>query len=48
VQFGKWLAGGELPVLVGLLRELPWSEIIPTRSNVLRDVGNGSDNGSRE
>jgi hypothetical protein len=48
VQFGKWLAGGELPVLVGLLRELPWSEIVPTRSNVLRDVGNGSDNGSRE
>jgi hypothetical protein len=39
VQFGKWLAGGELPALVGLLRELPWSEIIPTPSNVLRGGG---------
>jgi hypothetical protein len=39
VQFGKWLAGGELPTLVGLLREFPWSEIIPTRSNVLRGGG---------
>ena len=39
VQFGKWLAGGELPALVGLLRELPWSEIIPTPSNVLRGDG---------
>jgi hypothetical protein len=36
VQFGKWLAGGELPALVGLLREFPWSEIIPAHSNVLR------------
>jgi hypothetical protein len=39
VQFGKWLAGGELPALVDLLRELPWSEIVPTRGNVLRGVG---------
>jgi hypothetical protein len=39
VQFGKWLAGGELPALVGLLREFPWSGIIPTRSNVLRGGG---------
>lgn len=39
VQFGKWLAGGELPALVGLLREFPWSGIIPARSNVLRGGG---------
>jgi hypothetical protein len=39
VQFGKWLASGELPALVALLRELPWSKTIPTRSNVLRGSG---------
>jgi hypothetical protein len=39
VQFGKWLAGGDLPALVGLLREFPRSEIVPTRSNVLRGGG---------
>ena len=39
VQFGKWLAGGELPTLVGLLREFPWSGIVPARSNVLRGGG---------
>ena len=39
VQFGKWLPGRELPALVGLLREFPWSEIIPTHSNVLRGAG---------
>ena len=39
VQFGKWLPGGELPSLVGLLREYPWSETIPSHSNVLRGVG---------
>ncbi len=39
VQFGKWLAGGGLPALVGSLREFPWSEIIPTHSNVLRGGG---------
>lgn len=39
VQFAKWLPGGELPSLVGLLREFPWSETIPTRSNLLRDGG---------
>ncbi|HEX3925634.1 MAG TPA: hypothetical protein VHY31_25380 [Streptosporangiaceae bacterium] len=36
VQLRKRLASGELPALVGLLRELPWSEITPARSNVLR------------
>ena len=39
VQFGKWLAGGELSALVGLLREFPWSGIVPARSNVLRGGG---------
>jgi hypothetical protein len=39
VQFGKSLAGGELPALAGLLREFLWSEKIPTRSNVLRGGG---------
>jgi hypothetical protein len=39
VQFGKSLAGDELPALVGLLRELPWSEKIPTHSNVVRGGG---------
>ena len=39
VQFGRWLPGGELPSLVGLLREFPWSETIPTRSNLLRGGG---------
>jgi hypothetical protein len=39
VQFGKWMAGGELPALVDLLREFPWSEKIPTHSNVVRGGG---------
>lgn len=39
IQFGKWLSGGELPSLVGLLREFPWSETIPNRSNLLRGGG---------
>jgi len=36
IQLGKWLAGGELPALVELLRALSWTETIPTASNVLR------------
>jgi len=36
IQLAKWLPGNELPALVGLLRELPWTETIPTRSNVLQ------------
>ena len=39
VQFGKPLAPGDLPALVGLLRELPWSAVVPTRSSVLRGDG---------
>jgi hypothetical protein len=36
IQLSKWLPGNELPALVELLRELPWTETIPTRSNVLQ------------
>ena len=36
VQFGGLVAGSELPALTGLLREFPWSEAVPTGSNVLR------------
>jgi hypothetical protein len=36
IQFGKWLPGGELPALVELFRELPWTNMIPTHVNVLR------------
>jgi len=39
IQLSKWLAGNELPALVGLLRELPWTETVPTHSNVLRGSG---------
>ena len=39
IQFAKWLPGGRLPALVELLRELPWSRTIPTRSNVLEGDG---------
>jgi hypothetical protein len=36
VQFGKLIAPRDLPALVETLRELPGTDIIPTRSNVLR------------
>ena len=36
VQLDKPLAARELPALAALLRELPWGDVIPTRSNVLR------------
>jgi len=36
IQLAKWLPGNELPALVGLLRQLPWTETIPTSSNVLQ------------
>jgi hypothetical protein len=36
VQLSKYLPGSELPVLVDLLRELSWTGVVPTRSNVLR------------
>jgi len=39
IQLSKWLPGEELPVLIELLRELPWTKTIPIPSNVLR--GNG-------
>ena len=39
IQLDKELDGGELPALVDLLRELPWSATVPDRSNVLRGQG---------
>jgi hypothetical protein len=36
LQFAKWLPGNQLPVLVELFRELPWTDTIPTHVNVLR------------
>jgi hypothetical protein len=39
VQFGRLVAGSELPALAGMLREFPWSEAVPTGSNVLRGDG---------
>jgi hypothetical protein len=39
IQLFKWLAGNELPALVDLLRDLPWTETIPTRTNVLQGDG---------
>jgi hypothetical protein len=39
IQLFKWLAGNELPALVDLLRDLPWTETIPTSTNVLQGSG---------
>jgi hypothetical protein len=36
VQLYKHMPGAELPALVGLLRELPWTTTVPIRSNVLQ------------
>jgi hypothetical protein len=33
------VAAGELPALVAVLRALPWTGVVPTRSNVLRGDG---------
>lgn len=35
IQFAKWLPGNRLPALVELFRDLPWTQLIPTRANVL-------------
>jgi hypothetical protein len=35
IQFAKWLSGEELPALVDLFRDLPWTHTIPTLANVL-------------
>jgi hypothetical protein len=35
-QFGRVLAACDLPVLVGMLRDLDWTTVAPTRLNVLR------------
>jgi hypothetical protein len=39
IQLDRWLDGQELPALVELLRELPWTRTIPDRDNVLRGRG---------
>jgi hypothetical protein len=36
VQWGMWLPGGELPALVDVLRDLPWTHTRPRQDNVLR------------
>jgi hypothetical protein len=42
VQLYTWLDGAELPALVELLRDLPWTHTIPGRDNVLRGSGLGA------
>ncbi len=39
IQFAKRLPGEELPTLVGLFRDLPWTDTIPTLANVLQGSG---------
>ena len=39
IQLRKRVAGGDLPALAAVLRELPWTGVVPTRSNVLRGDG---------
>jgi hypothetical protein len=39
VQFGKPMPADDLPALAGLLRGLPWTEAVPSRSGVLRGDG---------
>ena len=36
IQLRKQVPAGDLPALVALLRALPWTAVVPTRSNVLR------------
>jgi hypothetical protein len=42
VQLYTWLDGAELPALVELLRDLPWTHTIPGRDFVLRGSGLGA------
>jgi hypothetical protein len=39
IQLRKQVPAGDLPALVALLRALPWTAVVPTRSNVLRGDG---------
>ena len=39
VQLRKQVPAGDLPALVAVLRALPWTGVVPTRSNVLRGDG---------
>lgn len=36
IQLCKQVPAGDLPELVVVLRTLPWTDVVPTRSNVLR------------
>lgn len=39
IQLCKQVPAGDVPELVAVLRALPWSGVVPTRSNVLRGDG---------
>lgn len=39
IQLSKLLAAEALPELISLLRRLPWTEAVPSRSNVVRGDG---------
>jgi hypothetical protein len=39
IQLRKQVAAGDLPALVAVLRALPWADVVPSRSNVLRGDG---------
>jgi len=39
IQLRKQVSAGDLSALVALLRALPWTAVVPTRSNVLRGDG---------
>lgn len=36
IQFCKQVPAGDVPELIAVLRALPWSGVVPTKSNVLR------------
>jgi hypothetical protein len=39
IQLCKQVPAGDVPELIAVLRALPWSDVVPTRSNVLRGDG---------
>jgi hypothetical protein len=39
IQLSKQVPAGDVPELIALLRALPWSDVVPTRSNVLYGDG---------
>jgi hypothetical protein len=36
IQLRKQVPAGDVPELIAVLRALPWTSVVPTRSNVLR------------